>query len=156
MKINHLRIRDLTSHWCFCYDNSMQNTPYQYYCDWGFLNMFNGFQDQIGVLSFKGLRPKNLWCDTEMKTPSLYLLVMTLNCVRSTSIYLVGSNLYRTLQWCWWNLLTPGNHVAQIGPCDRSRMPVRDLDGTSVKPLENSITIVRLLIIYLNGFRNRS
>ena len=38
------------------------------------------------------------------------------------------------LSWCWWNLLTSANHIAQTGSCDRSRIYVPDLGGTGVWP----------------------
>ena len=42
------------------------------------------------------------------------------------------------LSWCWWNLLTSANQIAQIGSCDRSRIHVPDLGGTGVWPGKKS------------------
>ena len=42
------------------------------------------------------------------------------------------------ISWCWWNLLTSANHMAQIASCDRSRIHAPDLGRTGVCPGKNS------------------
>ena len=42
------------------------------------------------------------------------------------------------ISWCWWNLLTSANHIAQIASCDRSRIHAPDLGRTGVCPGKNS------------------
>ena len=38
------------------------------------------------------------------------------------------------LSWCWWDLVTSANQIAQNGSCDRSRIHNHDLGGTGVWP----------------------
>ena len=45
-----------------------------------------------------------------------------------------GQSVLRILSWCWWDLVTSANQIAQNGSCDRSRIHNHDLGGTGVWP----------------------
>ena len=77
-------------------------------------------------------------CEQYPKSLGIWLPVSHApSCIVTTNPSKTGLNPL-ILSWCWWNLLTTANQIAQIGSCDRSRIHVPDLGGTGVWPGKNS------------------